>query len=73
MMEDYAVNKSFKSAYGSYSIVNLTKKGNEFLADESRSFKLFETAELKAFNSPKLSVSGYSRPLTSGGVHTMPS
>lgn len=47
MIEDYIVSKQIKITYGSYSILNLTKKGKEFLMNKQRVFKIFESDEMK--------------------------
>lgn len=70
-IEGYIKNKPVKTSFGSYSIVQLTDKADEFLANTNRSFKIFESTEMKKFNSRSPEHAKYSK--ASFDIRSLPS
>lgn len=49
MIEEYLVSQTVKTSFASYSILKLTPKSDKFLLNGNRSFKIFESPEMKSF------------------------
>lgn len=49
-IEEYVVSQAVATSYMKYSVLKLTPKSEKFLLNKNRSFKIFESPEMKNFN-----------------------
>ena len=57
LTENLIKNKTIQGGFGNFTVISMTDKGDLFVANKGKqSFKIYETAEMKQFSKPALSI-----------------